>query len=294
MNDDHVEVPEPETVRRIHRTIEPYHAIVYFASEGAEVYGRLGLDARSGYFASRAAPLGAVPAEVVTATFYNFAPRLVHRAMQGVWDHTTPTAVLEARLEVADRALRSHLGDDVIGSEGIRRAAELARAVATEAQHELEGRPLFAAHAALDWPEAPHLVLWHAVTLLREYRGDAHIAALLTTGLDGLGAVVIHAASHQIPEAFLRATRGWPSDAWVDAVALYRRTGWIAVDDGPDGVPVLTPEGAEQREAIETATDRTSTLPWMVIGTDGIEELASLVRPWADALSEAMFERFRS
>lgn len=292
MSDD-VEVPELATVRRIHRTIEPYHSIVYFAAEGPEVYGRLGLDARSGYFASRSAALGAVPPEVVTALFYNFAPSLVSRALHGVWETTTPAEVLRARMEIADRALRAHLGDGIVTSDAMERAATLARDVATEAQHNLEGRPLFAAHAALEWPDEPHLVLWHAVTLLREFRGDSHIAALLTTGLDGLDAVVIHAASNQIPEAFLRATRGWPDDAWADAVALHRATGWIAPEDGPDGVPVLTPQGAEQRDAIETATDRTSTLPWMVIATSGIVELERLMGPWTDTLADAMFAQFR-
>lgn len=294
MSDQEIDVPDLAEVRRIHRVIEPYHAIVYFAPAGPEVYGRLGLDARSGYFASRSAALGVVAPEVVTALFYNFAPRLVTRALQGVWDITTPPDVLAARLEVADLALRSNLGDDVVTSPEMERAATLAREVATEAQHNLEGRPLFAAHAALAWPAEPHLMLWHAVTLLREFRGDSHIAALVTTGLDGLDAVVIHAASNQIPAEFLRVTRGWPDDAWEDAVALHRQTGWIAPDDGPDGAPVLTAEGAEQRDAIETATDRTSTLPWMAIGPDGIAELSGLMHPWTDTLADAMFTRFRS
>ncbi|MBS1849234.1 MAG: hypothetical protein JST73_13240 [Actinobacteria bacterium] len=289
-----VDVPEPRTVRRIHRVIEPLHAIVYFAPQRDEIYARLGLDAAAGYFASRSAALGPVPSGVVAATFYNFSPRLVEHAMRDAWSTTTPAGVLEARRDVADTALRSFLGDDVVASGDMARAATLAREAATEAMSYPEGRALFAAHAALDWPDDSHLVLWHAVTLLREFRGDAHVATLLTAGLDGLDAIAIAAAAHQIPEGFLRATRGWSDAEWARTVELHRSTGWIAKDDGPDGTPVLTDEGAERREQIEAATDRASTLPWLAIGSDGIAELHTLVRPWARTLADAMFSQFTS
>lgn len=292
MADHDEDVPDLDEVRRIHRTLEPCHAMVYFAPQATEIYGRLGLDARSAYFASRSAALGEVPHQVVTATFFNFSPDVVERALTGVWDHTSPDAVLAARLEVADTALRATLGDEALASSDMDRAAHLARQVASQAQELVDGRPLFAAHAALEWPSKPHLVLWHAATLLREFRGDAHIAALLVTGLDGLDAVVIHAASRQIPEAFLRATRGWPDGAWTQCVELHRQTGWLAPDDGPDGSPVLSDDGIEQREAIEVATDRVSILPWLAIGSEGIAELRELVRPWARSLSDSMFAQF--
>ncbi len=286
-----VDVPDPATIRHIHRVIEPYHTIVYFASERGEIYRRLGLGGASGYFASRSAALGRVPVQVVTATFFNFAPDLVSAAMSDVWDSTTPEAVLAARLEVVDAALRAQLGAATLASDDMARAADLARDAAVEATVYVEGRPLFAAHAALDWPTEPHLVLWHAVTLLREFRGDGHIATLVTTGLDGLDAIVINAASRQIPEAFLRATRGWDDRAWARAIDLHRQTGWLAPDDGT-GALELTPDGVEQREAIEAATDRASTLPWLAIGTAGIEELDGLMRPWAKTLSDGMFAQF--
>lgn len=290
-----VDVPELSAVRDIHRIIEPFHTIVYFAPERNDIYARIGLDFASGYFAPRAAALGIVPVQVVIATFFNFAPDLVTRAMEGVWDRTTPAAALAARLEVADVALRAQLGEDVIASPEMARAAELARDAASEATNYLEGRPLFAAHAALEWPTAPHLVLWHAVTLLREFRGDGHIATLVTTGLDGLDAIVINAASRQIPEGFLRLTRGWSDEAWARAIELHRQTGWLAAtgpDADADGPLELTPDGIEQREAIETATDRASTLPWLAIGGVGVAELTELMKPWARTLADGMFAAF--
>jgi hypothetical protein len=60
-----------------------------------------------------------------------------------------------------------------------------------------EGRPLYAGHAGLDWPDAPHVAAWHAATLLREHRGDGHIAALVAAGLSGIDALVTHVATGQ-------------------------------------------------------------------------------------------------
>ncbi len=276
-------------IRRIHRTIDPYHSIVYFSTAAPEVYGRLGLHTRSGYFASRSAALGTVPTPVVSATFFNFAPRLVAAAMDGVWDRTTPGEVLGARLEVADEALTQALGAAVVTSADMTRAADLTREVAMEATAHGEGRPLFAAHGSLPWPDTPHLVLWHAATLLREFRGDAHISALVTAGLDGLDAIVIHAASRKVPTAFLRTTRGWSDEAWDSAVELHRASGWLAPQNGSDGEPELSEAGTALREEIELATDRASAMPWSTLDDAQVDELRRLVRPWARTLSDAMF-----
>ncbi len=98
--------------RKTWRTLEPYHGIVYFAPEPTAAYARIGIEGRTGYFASRAAPMGAVTSEVVQATFFNFNPTLVRTSMEGAWDVASPERVLGARLEGADAALRSALGDD--------------------------------------------------------------------------------------------------------------------------------------------------------------------------------------
>src|ERR1044072_1573086 len=108
--------------------------------------------------------MGPVPPEMVIATFYNFHPRMVRRAIPDAWTFSTPQKVLRARLEVADKALRRLLGEE-IESEHIVAAGEIARGAAEAA--EPVGRPLFAAHAALEWTEQPHMRLWHAATLLR-------------------------------------------------------------------------------------------------------------------------------
>src|SRR3954452_6054085 len=212
--------------RRAHRALEPIHTLVYFVPEGAERYDALGVTGgMRGYFASRSAPLGIVPAEVVVATFYNFSPTHVAKAIPSVWDVTTPPQVLNARLEVADAALRRLLGDD-IGSDEVAEAATLAREAAEAA--DVVGRPLFAAHAALPSPEQKSLQLWHAATLLREHRGDGHIAALVLAGLSGLEASITYVASgHSMSEEMQRKTRGYTQQEWQAVKDELRDRGFL-------------------------------------------------------------------
>ena len=199
------------SARKTWRTLEPLHGMVYFVPEAAEAYARLGITGRAGYFASRAAPMGAVTADVVVSTFFNFNPELVHAAIPAVWEVATPVALVAARFRAVDAALRRLLGDEVVSSDEMRRAAELARLAAEEAAGRVEGRPLAAAHIRCRVARPRRTcVLWHAQSILREYRGDGHIAQLVVRGLSGLEALVTHAAAGDVPEHVLRSTRGGP------------------------------------------------------------------------------------
>ena len=251
--------------------------MIYFVPEAAQEYERLGLRGRSGYFASRSAAMGAVGAETVIATFFNFHPGLVRHAMEGVWQTTTPADVLAARLRGADAAL-VRLGVELISSPEIAEAAKLARAAATEATRWPEGRPLFAAHAVLPWPAEPHLVLWHAQTLLREFRGDAHVAALLTAGVTGVEALVLHGASEEVPMSVLKATRAWPDEEWNAALDGLKSRGYVTDDES------LTARGAEFRRGIEDTTDRLSAAAYAPIGDEGCARLRDLARPLSKAI----------
>ena len=267
------------TARKTWRTVEPLHGMVYFAPEATEAYLRLGLAGQSGYFASRAAAMGAVSAGTVVATFFNFRPSLVHESMRGVWDAVTPGAVLDARRDVAGAALLRMLGD-AARSEDMAAAAGLARRAALAACEHPEGRPLFAGHAGLDWPEDPLEVLWHAQTLLREFRGDGHIALLVEHGLDGLEALVMHEATGELPVAFLRATRGWDDDEWAAATERLRVRGWLRPGGSAEHL-VLSEEGTAVRSAVEEATDRLSVVAYEAIGEDGCDALRGLARPFS-------------
>jgi len=265
------------------RTLEPYHGAVYFSPEAQAHYQELGADSRAGYFASRGAALGPAPAELVIGTFYNFNPALVRAAIPAVWRAAAPERFLSARLAGIDATLRRVLGPE-IDSAGMRRAADLAREAAGAALPHPQARPLFAAHAALPWPQEPHLVLWHAQTLLREFRGDGHLAALLAAGLDGVEALVTHAATGQLGAETLRISRGWSPQEWAQAVQRLRERGWLT--QGPE--LAFTPAGQERREAVERTTDELAVVPYAALGPENCAELRSLVRPYSLALAEEL------
>jgi hypothetical protein len=249
---------------------EPFHALTYFADESrsaGEAAGVTGFWA--GYFSFRAAPLGPVGPEVVTATFYNFAPAFVARRVPAVWAAVTPERALEARLAGVDAAVRRLLADWV-GSAEAAEAAGLARAAAEAVQ--APGRPLAAANAGLPWPDEPHLVLWQALTTLREHRGDGHNAALLTREVGGAAAHVLVAAAGRIDREWLMRARGWDDAAWEAARAGLADRGWL---DGEE----LTAEGTAMTAAIEADTDRLALGPWAALGDARCDRLAELLLP---------------
>lgn len=276
-----VEQLSPDVSRKTWRTLEPYHAMVYFVPEGPEEYGKLGLDVEgnkaSAYFPARAAALGAVTPGVVQAVFFNFSALAVQFGMSGAWETTTPAALVEARLRVADRALRRLCGD-LLDSADVVEALELARTACEGCR--AEGRPLYAGLADLPWPTEPHLQLWHAVTLLREFRGDGHVAALTASGVSGIEAAVMHVAQGDAwTREPLRKTRGYSTEQWDTALAELRERGWIARDG--EG---FTDEGRRVRQEVEDRTDVLALPPWQHLGEAGCARLRELVRPLSKAV----------
>jgi hypothetical protein len=266
------------SARELWRVLEPVHGMIYFAPEAQERYAALGLDRTAGYFASRSAAFGRVPAEVVVATFYNFNPVTVRSAIPGAWSVTTPEAVLAARLDAADHALRRGLGE-LAG--GVSELADLARIAAERACESPQGRPLFAAHASLPWPDEPLLVLWWAQTLLREFRGDGHLAALVLEGLSGLEALVVHAASGEVTAEGLRRSRSWSESEWAAAVEGLRSRGVVDAEGG------LSAAGVELRSRVEGRTDALAEAAYAELGEDKRERFVELGRPLSRAVVAA-------
>jgi hypothetical protein len=263
--------------------------MIYFTPFTAEPYARIGIvSPRMGYFASRVAALGAASAELTISTFYNFNPELVRRSIPAVWDITTPTEMLGARYDAVDISLRKAFSPDLLGSNEFAQAVAINRQAAEATLSHLEGRPLFAGHASLPWPDAgePHLVLWHAQTLLREFRGDAHIAALVLEGLSGIEALVSHAASGDVPAAALIATRAWSKEQWEQAVRALSDRGLVAggVSDEP---LTFTDAGRAQRDRIEAATDHAALLPYATIGEANCEVLRATGKVLSQAVVDA-------
>lgn len=271
---------DPVVARRTWRTLEPYHGLVYFAPEAAARYEALGVEGFGGYFASRAAAMGAVAPEVVVATFFNFNPVVVHAAIPSSWAAAPPVRWLDARLAGIDAALRRSLGDDVVGSADVAEAADLIRpaAAAVADPAVAAGRPLALAHAAVPRPDEPHLALWHSISVLREHRGDGHVSCLVEAGVDGCGALVQHAASGDVPRAALQTSRAWRDDDWQAAAERLADRGWID-DDG-----AFTDAGRAARDAIEQRTDELAAPPWAVIGEEACDRLRTLVRPLSKAI----------
>ena len=160
-------------------------------------------------------------------------------------------------------------------------AAELARRAAEVAP--AAGRTFFAAHLDLNWPAAPHLVLWQALTLLREFRGDGHNAALLAANVDGCQCHVLAAACAGPPREMLQAARGWSDDEWAAAEAGLAERG-LLVPGRPDEA---TEAGRALRDSIELCTDQTDLAPWRVLGADATERFHGLLRPLAKAVAES-------
>jgi hypothetical protein len=255
--------------RLLWHVLEPYHAVVYFAPEAKQLYADAGLKGGwMGYFASRSAAMGPVPADVVIATFFNFHPRMVRRAIPDAWTLSAPERVLAARLAVADVALRRLLGASIDATE-VAEAADIAQDAADACSE--HGRPLFAAHASLPWPETPHLMLWHAATLLREHRGDGHVATLVAEGIDGCECHVLAAAAGKVDPVSQRAARGWSEEEWDAAEERLRERHLV----DPEGK--LTDRGRALHEDFEDRTDQLALAPYATIGQQRAERLEQIM-----------------
>jgi helix-turn-helix protein len=273
-----VSVPDG-TARRMHRLVEPVHMVSYLSEEPTGALLALGLrNYWDGYFAGRAAPLGRAPAEVVHAVFYNFADGEVARHIPRVWETTTPEAALAARERGAVAALRRILGD-LADSPGLARAADLATKAATSAP--TEGRMLYAGLRALPLPEEPVARLWHAATLLREYRGDGHNIALAAAGIGGTEAHVLHALSENIPAEKFGRVHHLAADRLAGVVDGMRDRGLV------DASGWLSEAGRRTKERIEALTDDLAAPAYAGLAPGELDQLVADLTPLSATLDAA-------
>ena len=260
---------EPGLARRFFDRFEPVHGVTYFAPEARAALDGLGYRGYwMGYFAARSAPLGMVPPEVVTAIFYNFAPERVAKALPAAWQIAGPEAALQARQDSAVAALRRY---GLTVDENVTTAAELAARAVQQAP--LDGRPLFAANRALPWPDDPLAALWQAATLLREHRGDAHIAVLSAAGVSGRECNVLQAAAGLIPRDYIARTRDYDDATWRHHEEQLAERGLLN-DDG-----TLTEAGRELKDAIESTTDALALSALDALSDDEVEALFQALTP---------------
>ena len=269
--------------RQCWRATEPVHAQVYFAPEPKEELAALGHDLAAnpaaGYFVPRSAAFGAVGPGAVVASFFSFAPAVVEAGLRDAWVPATPAQVVQARWRGAERALRRMCGD-LLDAPELAEAVALARRAAEGCTP--DGRPLYAAHADLDWPESLPLQLFHAITLLREFRGDGHVAVLVAEGVSGLESAVLHVAQGDAwTREPLRKRRGWSPEQWDAAVERLRARGWL------DESERFTEQGAAARAHVEARTDALALPAWERLGEQDCTRLRALVRPLSTAVVEA-------
>jgi hypothetical protein len=265
--------------RRMFELVEPIGVIPYSAEEPNEAMFALGFtNYWDTYFAGRAAPLGLVAAEVVDALFYNFAPGEVARHIPKVWRTTTPELAIAARQMGCVKALRRILGDRV-DSPVFARAAELLIKAATSAP--FEGRPMYAALRAIPVPDDVVARLFHAASLLREHRGDGHIAALMIEGVGGLEAHVLFALAMDMPAEKFGRIHHLPAAQLVAVIGGMRDRGLIG-DDGQ-----LSEQGRAVQQRVESLTDDLAAKPYESLDPGELDELTSALEPLAILLRRA-------
>ncbi|MFL6239477.1 MAG: SCO6745 family protein [Actinomycetes bacterium] len=275
-----VSVTDPALARHMWSLYEPIHVVTYFTPQARSAFEDAGLRGFwRGYFAGRAAPLGAVEAAPVVASFFSFAPQMVARAVPDVWTRISPADALHVRMAGAVAALGSMLTD----VDAVSRAEIADLLGAATANVDCAGRVLGAANAALarttgDWPR-----IWQATTILREHRGDGHVAAQVAADVSGCEALVWR-ASYDLVRDHLQPNRGWTDDEWVAAHARLVDRGWLDAEGKP------TADGEAHHDAIETATDRAALAPWRQLGAAGTQRLIELLTPLARVLAAPLVD----
>ena len=266
---------EPSVSRLIWQRLEAVNAVTYFSDECRDAYKRLGLRGFwMGYFAGRAAPMGAVSADVVEAAFYNFHPAMVQRAIPDAWTFATPAATVSTRADAAAGAVRRLAPES--GEIGVELSALLRRAVA---HGDTTDRPLFAANQAIAATGDPVADVWQAATTLREHRGDSHVQLLRDAGLDGLAAHVLFAATEGVPADVLRDNRGWSPGDWADATERCRARNLLDADGHP------TTAGNDLRRRIELRTDELAAQPYATLDDHEIDRLIALATRIAEPIT---------
>ena len=272
---------DPGEARQLWHLLETVHAVTYFSPTCRDAHAELGFKGFwMGYFATRSAPLGEVPPEVVAAAFYGFHPAMVARALPDAWTHATPAAAVDGRADAAAVALRELVEPIDAVAEDI--VTILDPAVETA---ELAGRPLAAANVAIGPLEDPVADLWQVTTTLREQRGDGHVAVLVAEGVGGCESHVLFAAAEELgPELYLEA-RGWPREDWDDAVGVLTAAG--LVEDGR-----LTDRGGRLRAHVEQRTDELAAAPYAALRPERRAQLVDLLVPVVGSIVEAGVIRY--
>ncbi|WP_370324751.1 hypothetical protein [Euzebya sp.] len=265
----------PATLARaLHGVIEPFHAILYLSPTAHAAWEQLGLEPRGqGYVAGRIAPFGPVGPDVANAVSFNFNPALFDHALPAAWDIASPAEVLATRARIVETIFTD------VGAPTDRLAEATAIAVTAAEATPLPGRPLAAANRRVPPPGTPWAALWQALAVVREHRGDGHVALLVAEDLAPVDALVLYSAwQSNVSRRFLQRSRLWDDEAWAAGEARLRSRGLLD-DDG------LTADGEVFRGHLEQRTDELAAAPWVAIGADASLLLFDLMVPVVRAMA---------
>ncbi|GAB17062.1 hypothetical protein GOEFS_018_00940 [Gordonia effusa NBRC 100432] len=271
--------------RSAYETLEPYHVLAYFNPGLGDAQRDTGLDAHAFYVGARGGVLGECSPSVVAATFYNFAPQMISTSWAAAREAGLER-VMARREEMLDALYREILGDLINDTELAKLVAWYGAQVA---ELPLSGRPLAAAWAATPIPDAPHLALWRHLSVLREWRGDHHIAALVLYDLNGIDAAALHEAELPDPTVTRRAlghkffliSRGWTEDDWQASIDRLVDRGLATRTETEHR---LTDAGFQLYQAVERRTDDATGAGWTA---PEAAEIISRTRPYVKAVINA-------
>lgn len=255
--------------RRLRDAVEPLAAVSFWSEPAYDRYAALGLDFLTGYVWSRSSVLGQTEPSVVAATFGVFEPGAVAGLLSAARDACSLQQVRAAREEGAAQALREAVGDDL--DDATLSALQEASAAADTA-----GRPLYAGVLAQPVPRDRHAALWHAATLLRECRGDSHLAACVAAGITGLEANLLTELWVGFEAQSYAGTRAWAPEAMASAQSRLRDRGLLDGD-------ALTDAGRELRRSVEQATD-TAMAPVVAALGDRLDPVVARCEAWGAAV----------
>jgi hypothetical protein len=272
------EAPPPGTAasrtpgRALRDAIEPIATVCFWAEPAYEQYARNGLDFLGGYVWGRSCVLGEPEGTVVASAFGVFEPGLVVSLYDAARAACGLAEVRAAKEAGAVVSLRQVLGEPAGLGEAV---AQLRRAVDATDPY---GRTMHAGLTALPWPEDPLGQLWHACTILREHRGDGHLAACVTAGLNGLEANLLTELLVGWEPFAYTASRGWSPEAMQAGMAALEARGLVAGG-------ALSDEGRRLRSELEATTDR-SVQPVIDALGDDLPALVETLDGWSQQIIE--------
>lgn len=284
-----------QNIRTVSSRLNSFHSAMYFSETVGREYGKHGLEPGvEGNLAARSAPLGRVNAGVVSAVYCNYSHSFIASQIPKLWDTVSPEIMVQARFDAVS-AFMAELFDS---REDIALLTEAATELATAMQPVLanmdfSGRPLALATAdalAGYEPNTAFEQLWAVATIAREFRGDGHVASLVTAGVPGIDALMLDVATGASfrPRA-AQKTRGYTDEEWTSAQSRLAEAGLITVgtDDRGYDLPAITDAGRDLKEQVEQLTDGTVAAAWSALTDEEIEALVSPSRSLIKVLAQS-------